>query len=106
MRVAGMPVATGMRVVVRMAVIAGAVTHRRGRLLSRTRRGGPGRLLLAWGPIRAPAHFGLPAVGRETTSRTTAMAAPKPLSMFTTVTPDAQLERSPNSAVRPPNDTP
>ena len=33
--------------------------------------------------------------------RTTATAAPNPLSMLTTVTPDAQLVSIPNSAVRP-----
>lgn len=38
--------------------------------------------------------------------RTTAMAAPKPLSMFTTVTPAAQLESMPRSAAKPPLETP
>ncbi len=33
--------------------------------------------------------------------RNTAIAAPKPLSMLTTVTPDAQLVSMPKSAVRP-----
>jgi hypothetical protein len=38
--------------------------------------------------------------------RTTAMAAPKPLSMFTTVTPAAQLDSMPSNAASPPSDTP
>lgn len=38
--------------------------------------------------------------------RTTAIAAPNPLSMLTTVTPDAQLVSMPSSAVSPSNATP
>jgi hypothetical protein len=38
--------------------------------------------------------------------RTTAMAAPKPLSILTTVTPAAQLDNIPSSAARPPRDAP
>lgn len=38
--------------------------------------------------------------------RTKAMAAPKPLSMFTTVTPAAQLDSIPSSAASPPSDAP
>ncbi len=38
--------------------------------------------------------------------RTVAIAAPKPLSMFTTVTPEAQLVSMPKSAVMPANATP
>jgi hypothetical protein len=40
------------------------------------------------------------------TSRTTAIAAPKPLSMFTTVTPDAHDDSIPKSGVSPPSDAP
>ena len=40
------------------------------------------------------------------TQRTTAMAAPKPLSMLTTVTPAAQLDNMPSNAAKPPCDTP
>jgi hypothetical protein len=38
--------------------------------------------------------------------RTAAMAAPKPLSMFTTVTPAAQLDSIPSSAAKPPSEAP
>jgi len=38
--------------------------------------------------------------------RTSAIAAPKPLSMFTTVTPAAQLDSIPSKAARPPSDAP
>ena len=38
--------------------------------------------------------------------RVAAQAAPKPLSMFTTVIPDAQLLSIANSAASPPNDAP
>jgi hypothetical protein len=38
--------------------------------------------------------------------RTTAIAAPKPLSMLTTVTPAAQLDSMPSNAARPPSDAP
>jgi len=45
------------------------------------------------------------APGRRV-SRTRAIAAPKPLSMFTTVTPAAQLDSMPSSALTPPRLTP
>jgi hypothetical protein len=38
--------------------------------------------------------------------RPTAIAAPKPLSMFTTVIPDAQLVNMPNRAVKPDSAVP
>ena len=38
--------------------------------------------------------------------RTITMAAPNPLSMFTTLTPDAQLVSIPKSAVKPPSAVP
>lgn len=45
------------------------------------------------------------APGRRV-SRTRAIAAPKPLSMFTTVTPAAQLDSMPSSAAMPPSEAP
>jgi len=50
------------------------------------------------------AHVASPAGTRS--MRITAIAAPKPLSMLTTVTPDAQLVSIPNKAVKPSNATP
>ena len=41
------------------------------------------------------------ATARLLSSRPTAIAAPKPLSMFTTVTPEAQLVSMPSIAVNP-----
>lgn len=43
----------------------------------------------------------LPHVAQSLRIRCTAMAAPKPLSMLTTTTPDAQLVSMENSAVKP-----
>jgi hypothetical protein len=54
--------------------------------------------------LAAPAHA--PSTCCVRSMRTTAIAAPKPLSMFTTVTPEAQLESMPNMAVSPPSETP
>jgi hypothetical protein len=65
-----------------------------------------GSFSLADGPGRARAHGVVSAASCDATRRTTAIAAPNPLSMFTTVTPEAQLESIPNKAVSPPSDTP
>lgn len=51
---------------------------------------------------RSAAHAALPL----RSMRTTATAAPKPLSIFTTVTPDAQLVSMPSSAVKPESAVP
>ena len=47
------------------------------------------------------AHFAAPSPLRSSNIRCTAMAAPKPLSMFTTTTPEAQLVSMAKSAVKP-----
>jgi hypothetical protein len=68
--------------------------------------------------VRMPvpfAHRGAPALcslfchgeaGSTRRIRCTAMAAPKPLSMFTTTTPDAQLVSIAKSAVKPESAVP
>lgn len=62
-----------------------------------------GRALTPFRRIRC-AHAGAPCGARN--MRTTAMAAPKPLSMLTTVIPAAQLVSMPKSAVKPASATP
>ena len=97
-RVVGLMSAVGVRV--RMLVC-----FRRSRLrVPFLRRNGS--FSLANGPRRARAHGVVSAASCDATRRTTAIAAPNPLSMFTTVTPEAQLESIPNNAVSPPSDTP
>lgn len=54
----------------------------------------------------AAAHGASGRAVRAEIKRKAAMAAPKPLSMLTTVTPEAHDESMPKSAVNPPSDTP
>jgi hypothetical protein len=51
-------------------------------------------------------HPTVVARGTLASWRTSAIAAPKPLSMFTTVTPAAQLDNMPSRAASPPKDAP
>jgi hypothetical protein len=80
---------------VRMGVVSSRVA-----LFDKARPSGPGGRRQT--PTRrAHAFFFLPR-----RMRSAANAAPKPLSMFTTVTPDAQLVSIPKSAVIPCSEAP
>jgi hypothetical protein len=87
-----------------VGAVAALLPGQRGLWLTHRAALAPGTLVQRLGHAGTPPASACRAA-RES-QRTTAMAAPKPLSMLTTVTPAAQLDSMPSSAVKPPSEAP